>query len=208
MMQRLYVVSGLILALAFVGCASSGKDRSKATVASLKETHEDINAGSKHVDAALAALNSLQYGPDLDKKFDQYKKEVSAIESDAKKVKQAAADMHARSAEYIKKWQAEMDKTGDAALKEAAASRRAAIQSRFGEITAAYDAVGNAYETFHNDLVSLRTYLSNDLTEAGVKASAPAIQKANADAQTMRQKTAAYRAILRDVAGDMKGSSM
>lgn len=208
MLRQLTIMAGLVLSLAFTGCASSGGDRSKAAVASLKQTHEQINATSKHVDAALASLNSLQYGPDLQKKFDQYKKEVSAIESNAASVKKSAADMHARSADYIKKWQAEMDKTGNEELKQAAAQRREQIQARFGDITAAHDAVRDAYTTFHNDLVSLRTYLSNDLTDAGIKASAPAIKKANDDATVMRQKSATYRQLLRDVAGDLKGSSM
>ncbi len=208
MFKQICITSGLVLALAFAGCASSGQDRSKASVASLKQTHAQLDTASRHVDGALAAMNSLQYGPDLQKKFNTFTKEVKGLESEANAVRKSAAAMRSRSADYIKKWQSEMSKTGNAELQQAAETRRAAIQSRFGEITNAHDAVRDAYTTFHSDLVNLRTYLSNDLTEAGIKASAPAMKKANDDATILRQKTADYRTILRDVAGDMTGAQM
>lgn len=193
----------LILASALAGCASSSQDRPKAAVNSLKQTQGQIADVGKHIDTAMAALNSMQAGPDLEKKFGKFSSEVDAIDDDAKSVKKSAADMHARSKVYIAKWQSEMDTTTSPELKQAAAARRAAIQSRYGEITKAIDDSRDAYQTFYAGLASLRTYLANDLTAAGLQGAAPAIKKVNDDAAVMRQRIATARGLLSEVAGEL-----
>lgn len=190
-----------------VGCSSNKSGSSGQAIQSIKSTQKAMDDVGKHIDAAMSSLNAMQVGGDLPKKFATFEKEVKAIESRAAASRKASEDMHARSEQYITTWQAEMAKTTNPKLQEAAAQRQEQIRARYGEITAAYDEVRNEFSEFHEDLVSIRTYLANDLTPGGVQAAGPTIQKATENAQSLRAGADKVREILRSLASDMSAGT-
>jgi type IV pilus biogenesis protein CpaD/CtpE len=190
------------------GCAKDeGRERSGKAVGTLKETRAELANASKQVDEVLAAASGVQSGQgDLKAAYDKYKKEVAQTEEAAQDSRKRAQDMRARSAEYQNKWQQEMSKVTNPDLKAAAQARAAKVRGRYEMISAKAQDARAAYEPFMTDLKDLQTYLSNDLTPAAVQAASPVFEKVNASGQVLKQKLAALRQELDDVAAEMSPS--
>jgi hypothetical protein len=75
-------------------------------------------------------------------------------------------------------WQQEAATTTSPEVKAPTQARQAEVKSTLGEFSAAGKRAGDAYQPFISDMKGIRTYLSNDLTQAGVKRLEPTIQKA------------------------------
>jgi hypothetical protein len=115
--------------------------------------------------------------------------------------------MKDNQAEYIQKWQDEMSTITDPSLKAAADARRAAVQAQFSNIEAKYSTARDTYKVFYDDLTSLRTYLSNDLTPAGVTATKSMFDKANADGATLHTQAKDVTDTLDQVTNAMPGAT-
>jgi hypothetical protein len=63
--------------------------------------------------------------------------------------------------------------------------------------------LSDTYNTFYGDLTSIRTFLANDLTPAGVKAVGPTIKKANDDRAAMKKHGDALLKVLDEVSAGM-----
>jgi chromosome segregation ATPase len=167
------------------GCSSNGQQRSQTAVEGLQDTRNQIVQGHAQVDKVLAAMNAMQTTNDLKSAFSNFSDEVDNTDSQAQDIKASVQNMKDNSAEYIQKWQEEMSTITDPNLKSVADARRTAVQNQFSNIEARYATARDSYKVFHNDLTSLRTYLSNDLTPAGVTATKSMFDKANADGATL-----------------------
>ena len=92
-------------------------------------------------------------------------------------------------------WQQEAAAITSPEVKAATQTRQAEVKSTLGELSAAGKKAGDAYQPFIGDMKDIRTYLSNDLTQAGVKRLDRTIQKA-------RQADAGLQKALDDQPGE------
>jgi chromosome segregation ATPase len=198
------VLLGLSMMLA-VGCSSNGQQRAQTTVAGLQDTRKQITDGQAQVDKTLAAMNAIPGSNDLKTAYSKFSDEVDNLNSDANDVKNSVQSMKDNSADYIKQWQDEMSAVTDPTLKSVAAARQAAVQAKFTDVQAKYEAAKDAYKTFHDDLTSLQTYLSNDLTPEGVTAAKPAFDKANADGAAAQTSGKALTDLLDSISSALPG---
>ena len=75
-------------------------------------------------------------------------------------------------------WQQEAAAITNPEVKAATQARQAEVKRTLGELSGAGKKTGDAYQPFISDMKDIKTYLSNDLTQGGVKRLEPTIQKA------------------------------
>jgi chromosome segregation ATPase len=212
--KRRSALSVVAIVSAFVsvlGCASDsggektpGEQRAGAAVTGLKETRTELAAGRAQIDKTVAAMNALRDGQgQLPAKFATFNAEVKKTEEHAAKTRARAADMRARAGEYQSKWRQEAGKIDDPALRAAANARAEQVRERYDGITTKANEARAAYEPFMKQLKGVQTYLSNDLTPAGVKSAGDVFDRATADGKTVSEKISAVIAELDSVASDL-----
>jgi hypothetical protein len=195
--------------LALAGCSSDGGDakktageqRSAAAVGGLKETRADLVAGRAQIEKTVAAMNAMRDNQGaLAAEFATFNEEIKKSDVHAQKTRARATDMRARAKAYQDKWRAEMATVDDPTLRSAANARADAVRDRYEGITTKAGEARAAYEPFMKQLKSVQTYLSNDLTPAGVQGASAVFDKATADAKTVTEKIDAVVAELDAVA--------
>src|SRR5688500_5185169 len=213
--DRLWSVSLCVLsvaALSFLpGCASddepkqtAGEQRANAAVSGLKETRGELASAKGQIEKTTTTMNAVRDGQgSLQADFAAFNSEVAKTEARANQARERAQDMRARSGQYQSKWRAEMAKVDDPALRAAATERANKVRERFEAITTKSNEVRDAYQPYMKQLKSLQTYLSNDLTAAGVQGATPVFDKAAADSKVVTAKIDALIAELDSVASTM-----
>jgi hypothetical protein len=193
--------------LVLTGCSSNkktgGEQRSAAAVTGLKETRAELVSGKAQIDKTLVSMNAMRDGQGLPAKFKTFNENIKQTDAMAAKARARAADMRARSAEYQSKWREEMGKVEDPTLRAAATERANKVREHFDDIKREADETRSAYVPFMNQLKSVQTYLSNDLTPAGVQAAAPVFEKATTEGKTVTTKIDALIAELDQVASSL-----
>jgi hypothetical protein len=202
------LVLASLLTAVFVGCETTGVDRSQRAVKGVNQTIAQINVAKVQVDKSLAAMNAIPPAPDLKPAYDAFLAELQRTKDTAADVKDTSVDMHKRGQDYIKAWQDEMALVNNTELKAAADARRAAVAEKYSQIQDKYNAARDAYTTFIADLDAIKVYLANDLTPAGVKAIKPSFDKATADGAALKVKADAVNSQLVALRAAMSTSSI
>jgi hypothetical protein len=184
--------------------ASAAQERSTSAIKSISDLKTEAWNARTLVDETMATLNSLSTTDDLNASFKRYSEQVDQVNEQAEKIKSLTSDMKDNVHTYIKQWQEDMAKVDDPALVQLADQRRAAVQQRYTEVQKDHQAFSDSYATFYGDLTSLRSYLANDLTAAGVKSAQTSIKKANDDRNDMKEKAEALLKVLHEVAAGMR----
>jgi hypothetical protein len=203
------IVSALIGAL---GCSSgekktAGEQRAGAAASGLKETRAELATAKTQVDKSVAAMNALRDGQgQLTTEFATFNADLKKTEEQAAKVRARAADMRARASEYQSKWRQEVASIDDPALRTAANDRAEKVRERYDGITAKANEVRAAYEPFIKQLKGVQTYLSNDLTPAGVQSAGDVFDRATANGKTVAEKIDAVIAELDSVASNFSAT--
>lgn len=179
------LVSTLILA----GCANPARQRSERAISTLDSTRNELNAGTAQINDVLATLDQLEARPaDLKPVYQKYVRQVNGLESRADAVSRRVRDMRARSADYSTGWQAEAQTIGNPELRAAATQRNERVSDRWNEIDSRAQDVRAAYDPFINELRDLETFLSNDLTYAGVSAARPVFDTVRSRAAELKER--------------------
>jgi Protein of unknown function (DUF2959) len=110
--------------------------------------------------------------------FKRFSGTLDDTEKAAARARKSAESIREQEAEYMAAWQQEAATITSPEVKAATQARQAEVKSTLGELSAAGKRAGDAYQPFISDMKDIRTYLSNDLTQAGVKRLEPTIQKA------------------------------
>lgn len=180
----------LVLCL-LVGCASSnqGVDRSSKASDGIGVVKNEVNKVIAQVDATNAALNDLVNNPksDLKPQYNNYVKQVSNLDSLAKKVASRNQSMKAKTADYFQNWEKESGTIKSESIRQISAERRAAARASFDKMTAEVAKGKAAFTPLMDELHDIELYLSNDLTTAGVAACKPVAAEANANAAKVKE---------------------
>jgi chromosome segregation ATPase len=179
----------LVTALSIAGCANPSRQRSERAVTSLDTTRSELTQGNQQIDEVLRTLDRLEARPaDLAPLYKEYGSQVAKLESRADAVGRRVRDMRVRATEYSTSWQSQNETITNPDLRAAADDRAARVRSRYDQIDSRAQEVRAAYDPFITELRDLETFLSNDLTYAGVTAAKPVFESVRAKAAALKEK--------------------
>jgi chromosome segregation ATPase len=200
----------LLAAALMAGCASGGgggKGRSaesKKAIEGFQAVRGSIDKAQKQVDETLASLNQLgSGGGDMSKTFGTFSKEVDELDKAGKDAAKRSESMRKNVDAYIKKWQAEMQQMQDATIRASVTERQNAVRANFDKVRAAAQEARAAYTPFMATLQETRKALSIDMSPAALTGLKPAMENANKQGQTLKQKLAAMGSELDAMLGGM-----
>lgn len=176
--------TSLLLAAALVGCATTAVERQEQTVSSVASTRKEMLDIRGQIDRTLASLNALVNASpnDLRKAYQQYAKNVEAMQKEA-----AAMDRHARAMEkqtgdYLAGWQRAQSEIQNPELRDVTGQRRELITHSFQRLQSAFREARREVTPFLTRLEDIRRAVANDLTVVGVSAVAQTDAVASANA--------------------------
>ena len=138
-----------------------------------------MQAAKPQVEAMLTSLDSLVKAEgDMKPAFKKFSDTLDDTEKAAARAQKGAESIRAQEAEYMTAWEQEAAAITNPDVKAATQARQAEVKRTLGELSAAGKKAGDAYQPFISDMKDIKTYLSNDLTQGGVKRLEPVIQKA------------------------------
>jgi hypothetical protein len=192
-----YLIMAVFLAFgaAATGCAKkSGIQGSEKTTASMQDVQESLQQASLQIDATNATLAELirigQASPqpvDMKKSFEAYSNNVNKMDGTARTVSKHIDQMTAHGNDYFEEW----SKTGgtytNPEVQRLSAQERVRLSRSFSEITASSAGMRGALNAYLAEIKQIQTYLSNNLTAAGIAAIAPIAQAAARDGAALQQ---------------------
>jgi hypothetical protein len=209
--RTLVVMCGVASGILSTGCSSNDNGRTaesnKATT-SMKDTRTELVKAKGQVNNAVAALDKLSAGGNLQQNFKTYTAAVKDVQTAGDKARARATAMKENGRAYVAKWEKEMDQVSNPELRAGAAARRQKIKANYESILASGRSVRDAYQPFLKDLQDIQRALASDLTPGGVSAAAPAIDKTKSEGMALNERIDALIAKLDDVSSgmDMEGA--
>jgi hypothetical protein len=195
------VAAVLMLVLASCG-PETGVTRAEKAAASMQEFRNDIEGGKKQVDTVVNAMNALNTSPDLKAAFAAFNAEADRTESVATTLRSEADQMKASGREFFKKWELEIEKINDPAMKEKAKARANERSKQYANIELVMGSVKGIWKTFSGELQDVKQYLSNDITAKGVASLSDTIKKTNLDGTELKKSLQNVSASMDAVAAD------
>jgi chromosome segregation ATPase len=195
--NRMKIYATLVLGAALAaGCSSGGGGRtgeSKKAIEGFQDTRNSITGAQKQVDATLASLNTMASGTDLQKTYKTFTGQVNKLEATAAGAKKRSDAMKKNLDAYVTKWQSEVGGMSDPSIRAGVTERQNAVKANFEKVrNSAADARG-AYEPFMKTLQELEKALSIDLSPQAMPGLKPAIDNANKQGATLKDKLAAMQ---------------
>lgn len=195
----------IMAALAIAGCASSGSKGYKhadKTGKGLAEFRDEVIKAQTAINDTMKALDQVAATANTNprKAFDQYAKQVDALESAASRLSKRSQDMQAAGDAYFKQWETQMAEVQNPEIRKLAAERKAALQAAFANIRTFTTPLKAQFTPWMSDLKDLRNFLGNDLTIAGVEAVKKQFVKAQQEGTSVQEAMDALVAELNSVA--------
>lgn len=191
-------VLGAIIATALIGsismfggCATMrGDDKVvKAPTKELQKAQTDMKQAIVQVDATTSSLNTL-VKPDqvaLKKAFEEYSNNVNQMENVSKRVDRNAADLRTEGRQYFTELQQQELNYTDSNLRQASSERRSQLDRVYSKVPQTTNQLNEALTAYVADLKQIQTYLSTDLTPAGVEAMRSVAQQAIAKGENVKR---------------------
>ena len=183
-MKTIKTMNSLLAAVAVAalvsGCASSkGYQKADKTGASIADFHNEVVNLKKAVDGTMALLSQTTENAATDprKAFAAFAKSVDKVEDARAKTAKRAADVKSEGAAYFKQWEKELANINNPDIRALAEQRKAKLNEIFGKVGPLLEEAKAEFDPFLADLKDLRTFLSQDLTIAGVDAAKDIIKK-------------------------------
>ncbi|MDR2876494.1 MAG: hypothetical protein LBV36_00400 [Chromatiales bacterium] len=138
------------------------------------------------VDASIDTLITPNQEP-LPSSFKRYSDRVGEMEKLGTKLEKNANAMRSQGASYFSGWQSDESTVSNSQVLGISASRQAEQRKAFMEVSKNSNEVNRVLQTYLSDLRDIETYLSNDLTPAGVKAITPVAEQAKKDGAALQE---------------------
>lgn len=169
----LALVAMASLATFLGGCASSyGYKQADKTGAGIAGFRDEVVNGKKAIDATMKSLGNIAASANSDPRpaFEQYKKDVAALDSAAAKIRKRAQAMQQQGQAYFNQWQAELANVSNPDIRKLAEDRKAKLKEAFDTISKTTQPLKEKFDPWMADLKDVQVYLGNDLTVNGVDA--------------------------------------
>lgn len=184
--NRLLTVTVIVLgaALLLAGCGTTaGYKQADKTGVGIAEYRAEVVNLKLAVDKTLRSMNQIELSANTNprKAFEQFSKDVSALNSAAAKTDKRGLAMKAKGQAYFDQWELELAQLHNPEIKQLAEQRKARLHDAFDGIKKAAEPLKTLFDPWLSDLKDLRNYLSNDLTVAGVDAARSLFADAKTD---------------------------
>jgi hypothetical protein len=180
-MKKIHLLALVVASAALVvnGCKTTGYKQADKTGEGISNFRDEVINVQEAVADSLVTLDQLvaQATTDPRDAFKDFSKAVGDVESAAKKARSRADTMRSRGEAYFKEWQDQLQTLNNPEIRALAEERREELQKVFSSISEVMQDAKAKFEPFLADLIDLRTFLSTDLTIAGMDAAQDAIEK-------------------------------
>lgn len=196
----------ILAALCLAGCSTTRQERSKIAAASMRDVNQMLAKGAEQtvaVQAAAKTLAQVQAG-DIRGAYERYSKEARKLRALAADARDQGQAMRKRSKSYFARWEKELAQISNRDLKQMSQERQALLQSEYGEISAAMNALSQAYVTFEATLDDVEKFLGNDLTPTGLRLAKPHLQRLDKEADAVLAGTRKAQAAISHLADVLK----
>jgi hypothetical protein len=151
--------------------ASSGSAKAESTAMSMDGLQKAIETLKAKVNAAAGSLANVVEKGAVDPKgpFEQYKRDVEAVEDGLSKAESNLKTIRSQGAKYFAEWEKQAATIHDEDLKKTAQERRTRLSKAIDDVGTAMDAAREEIKPFVSSIQDVQTYLSNDLTPAGIE---------------------------------------
>jgi len=174
MNTRTALVSLALLPAILLGSAcqsSSGNQKAESTAMSMDGLREAVHKLKGRVTAAATSLATVVEKGAVDPKgpFDQYKKDVASVLEGLSTAESNLKSIKSQGQAYFAEWEKQAATITDPDLKEAAAERRTRLAKAIEDVSGQMDEARAEIAPFVTQIQDVQTYLSNDLTPAGIE---------------------------------------
>ncbi len=171
------------------GCATTGMERSTATVNSIDDVDAEIRKMITNVDVTAASLDSLikSESAGLKRSFDSYSDNLAKLDAQGKLVLKRVAEMRSNSKEYFAEWEKQGDTYTNPKIRQLSEERRTKLAEIYTQVPIAGAGIEESYQSYLTNLKEIHRYLSNDLTSNGVSAIAPVTQTTYRDLERLKE---------------------
>lgn len=149
--------------------------------ADLRDAKMQVDTVDTSIDTLLSADGSLNPA------FERYARNVEEMERVGKELEQHVDAMRSQGFDYFAEWREQTTEVSNPDVVDISESRHEESRAAFTELTRSGVDVKRTLQTYISDLRDIETYLSNDLTPAGVKAIEPVAEQARKDGEALQQ---------------------
>jgi len=175
--------AGLAIGLAVLvaGCASSGYRKSAQTASSLESSASQIERAGQQLQQAVVTLNDLVNNPqpDLRPQFKEFSSAADNAESLPTSIREADADLQARSAVYFDDWDKELAAIQNEFIRASGQARKLEVLSQCNNVRNACLTTQTEAAPLLADLKDIHRFLASDLTPGGLTAIRDATTRVN-----------------------------
>lgn len=178
----------LIMITACSGMRSS--ERPVQTVSSnMEQMDQDLREASAQVDIVDTAINGIIQPAESDVvvAFQRYTNEVDEMERLGRQLDRHADALREQGLAYFDEWRAQGETVSNPEVRAISEQRHAESREAFSQVSQHSVDVKRTLQTYISDLRDIETYLSNDLTPAGMEAIAPVAEQAKKDGVALQQ---------------------
>ena len=198
MRSRLAVVIFFCLAVVLVasGCAKkrTGVQLSEQTTASMLDVKQSLIEASAQIDATNASLNDVirtgesgAQPENVKASYEAYSDNVRKMDQTAKMVNKHIDQMTTRGNDYFQEWGKSGGSYTDPQMQKLSAQERNRLTQSFADISSASAGMRGSLNAYLAEIKQIQTYLSNNLTTAGLSAVAPIAQAAARDGAELKR---------------------
>lgn len=179
----------LVMTLFISGCTTLGMDRSEKARSTMSDVEKNINELVAQVSITDESLQEL-IKPDQEnakKTFKKYSKNVNKMEKQGKNLVAQAETMSAQGNDYFEEWRNNGKTYNNTQIQALSEQRRADLSAEFVLISEASIGVRGSIRSYLSNHKEILSYLSNDLTPAGLESISPVAEKAIADGGEIKE---------------------
>jgi chromosome segregation ATPase len=187
-LKSLFVAGAIAGALVLDGCQTTqGSARADTTAMHMDDLRTSIQDLDTKMQAAVTSLSSVVETGAQDPKpaFAQYQKNVAATDSALARCEKTLKAMQTECQTYFAEWQQQAATMTDPSLRAKAEERRTKLSKAIDGVTKAMDEARGGITPFMMSIKDVQTYLSNDLTPAGIKSIKDKSGKLTKDARSI-----------------------
>jgi hypothetical protein len=190
--QSALALIGLLSVLSLgTACQSSGNSqKADSTAMHMDDLKAAVNTMKQRVNACAASLAVVVEKGAVDPKpaFETYKKDVAALVEGLNKAESSLKTIKTQGQTYFQEWEKQAMSIKDPDLKKSAEDRRARLQKALDAVSTAMDGFREEVKPYVATAQDVQTYLSNDLTPAGVEGVGGKSKQMTKDAKSIDEK--------------------
>ncbi len=191
--------AGLLLS----GCTTtSGYKQADKTGEGIAQYRNEVVVVKYAVDETLKSMDQVEVTANTDPRqsFERFSRSVTALDAAAARAETRGEAMKAEGDTYFKHWEEQLAQVKNPEIKKLAEERREKLWAAFEAIKKVAEPLRAQFNPWLSDLKDLQTYLSNDLTIAGVDAAREQFTKTKAAGVEVEKSMDALVAELNSIA--------